>query len=178
MGQWLDYWLNNNAACEESQTWEAQNQNQNVFASNFVPLWIDLFNSDTPLVEKVTRSLQSSGLLCAAGIATSLTNSEINVLMLQRENKTCAHRDFPNGWASLQRMIVEGLSRSGSAEARSIAKDIAERWIRTMLPTRRQAQCMRNMMWKSVIGFGWSNGVVLAFLEEFGWPKDQKIDCN
>lgn len=33
---------------------------------------------DTPLVEKVTRSLQSSGLLCAAGIATSLTNSEIN----------------------------------------------------------------------------------------------------
>ena len=30
---------------------------------------------DTPLVEKVTRSLQSSGLLCAAGIATSLKNS-------------------------------------------------------------------------------------------------------
>ncbi|XWS61566.1 hypothetical protein CRYUN_Cryun07bG0136300 [Craigia yunnanensis] len=29
----------------EPQTWEAQNQNQNVFASNFVPLWIDLFNS-------------------------------------------------------------------------------------------------------------------------------------
>ena len=26
-------------------------------------------------------------------------------------------------------------------------------------------------------GFGWSNGVVLAFLEEFGWPQDRKIDC-
>lgn len=26
-------------------------------------------------------------------------------------------------------------------------------------------------------GFGWSNGVVLAFLEEFGWPQDLKIDC-
>ncbi|XVF51258.1 hypothetical protein PTKIN_Ptkin04bG0170200 [Pterospermum kingtungense] len=45
MGQWVDYWLNNGAECKEPQTWEAQNQNQNVFASNFVPLWIDLFNS-------------------------------------------------------------------------------------------------------------------------------------
>ncbi|GKV53285.1 hypothetical protein SLEP1_g59818 [Rubroshorea leprosula] len=46
MGQWLDYWLSNGTTCKvESQTWEAQNQNQNVFASNFVPLWIDLFNS-------------------------------------------------------------------------------------------------------------------------------------
>ena len=28
-------------------------------------------------------------------------------------------------------MIVEGLSRSASTEARTVAKDIAERWIRT-----------------------------------------------
>lgn len=26
-------------------------------------------------------------------------------------------------------------------------------------------------------GFGWSNGVVLAFLEEFGWPQDRRINC-
>ncbi|KAK6263301.1 hypothetical protein QUC31_009117 [Theobroma cacao] len=186
MGQWLDYWLNNNAACEESQTWEAQNQNQNVFASNFVPLWIDLFNSDTPLVEKVTRSLQSSGLLCAAGIATSLTNSGN-----QWENKTCAHRDFPNGWAPLQHMIVEGLSRSGSTEARSIAKDIAERWIRTNYVAYKKTGAMHEKYdvekcgeyggggeYIPQTGFGWSNGVVLAFLEEFGWPEDQKMDCN
>ena len=30
---------------------------------------------DTTLVEKVMKSLQSSGLVCPAGIATSLTNS-------------------------------------------------------------------------------------------------------
>ncbi|KAK6263303.1 hypothetical protein QUC31_009119 [Theobroma cacao] len=178
MGQWLDYWLNNNAACEESQTWEAQNQNQNVFASNFVPLWIDLFNSDTPLVEKVTRSLQSSGLLCAAGIATSLTNSG-------------NQWDFPNGWAPLQHMIVEGLSRSASTEARSIAKDIAERWIRTNYVAYKKTGAMHEKYdvekcgeyggggeYIPQTGFGWSNGVVLAFLEEFGWPEDQKIGCN
>ncbi|KAK6251492.1 hypothetical protein SCA6_005497 [Theobroma cacao] len=158
MGQWLDFWLNNNAACEESQTWEDQNQNQNVFASNFVPLWIDLFNSG---------------------------------LMLQRENKTCAHRDFPNGWAPLQHMIVEGLSRSGSTEARSIAKDIAERWIRTNYVAYKKIGAMHEKYdvekcgkyggggeYIPQTGFGWSNGVVLALLEEFGWPKDQKIDCN
>ncbi|KAL0402747.1 UNVERIFIED_CONTAM: Trehalase, partial [Sesamum latifolium] len=27
-------------------------------------------------------------------------------------------------------------------------------------------------------GFGWSNGVVLAFLEEFGWPEDLKLNCS
>ena len=27
-------------------------------------------------------------------------------------------------------------------------------------------------------GFGWSNGVVLSFLEEFGWPKHKEIGCS
>lgn len=40
-------------------------------------------------------------------------------------------RDFPNGWAPLQHMIVEGLANTGSKEARSLAEDIAIRWIRT-----------------------------------------------
>ena len=41
------------------------------------------------------------------------------------------NRDFPNGWAPLQHMIVEGLGRSESKKARSAAEDIAVRWIRT-----------------------------------------------
>lgn len=40
-------------------------------------------------------------------------------------------RDFPNGWAPLQHLIVEGLAYSGSIEAKSVAEDIAIRWIRT-----------------------------------------------
>ncbi|GLT44799.1 hypothetical protein SLA2020_186760 [Shorea laevis] len=175
MGQWLDYWLSNGTTCKV--TWEAQNQNQNVFASNFVPLWIDLFNSDTPLVEKVMRSLQTSGLVCAAGIATSLTNSG-------------QQWDFPNGWAPLQHMIVEGLARSELIEARSMAKEIAERWIRTNYVAYKKTGAMHEKYdvekcgetggggeYVAQTGFGWSNGVVLAFLEEFGWPRDQSIDC-
>ncbi|KAK3228084.1 hypothetical protein Dsin_007946 [Dipteronia sinensis] len=68
----------------ESHTWEAWNQNHNVYALNYAPLWIDLFNSETSLVEKVRQSLQSSGLVCAAGIATSTINSG-------------EQRDFPDG---------------------------------------------------------------------------------
>lgn len=41
------------------------------------------------------------------------------------------NRDSPNGWAPIQHMIIEGLSKSGSIEAKSMAEDIAIRWIRT-----------------------------------------------
>jgi len=41
---------------------------------------------------------------------------------------TC-NRDFPNGWAPLQHMLVEGLVKSGLEEARSLAEEIAIRWI-------------------------------------------------
>ncbi|GMY30598.1 probable trehalase [Fagus crenata] len=176
MGQWLDYWLND-STCEGPQTWEACNQNQSVFASNFIPLWVESFYSDTSLVEKVLKSFQGSGLLCAFGIATSLMNSG-------------EQWDFPNGWAPLQHMIVEGLARSGSKEARSVAEDIVVRWIRTNYVAYKRTGKMHEKYnvekcgerggggkYLPQTGFGWSNGVVLAFLEEFGWPQDQKIDC-
>ncbi|XP_058104847.1 probable trehalase isoform X2 [Magnolia sinica] len=46
MKQWLDYWVGNDSECKETHRWEGHNQNQNIFASNFIPLWIDLFSSD------------------------------------------------------------------------------------------------------------------------------------
>ncbi|KAM2938618.1 hypothetical protein FF1_038390 [Malus domestica] len=177
-GQWLDYWLNRNTCNEEDHTWEACNQNQNVYASNFVPLWLEPFYSDASVAEKVTKSLRSSGLICPAGIATSLTNST-------------QQWDFPNGWAPLQHMIVEGLLNSGLEEAKSMAEDIAARWIRTNYVAFQKTHTMHEKYdvrecgatggggeYIPQTGFGWSNGVALAFLEEFGWPQDRKIDCD
>ncbi|XP_015896016.3 probable trehalase [Ziziphus jujuba] len=175
-GQWLDYWLANRT-WKEAEKWEAWNQNPKVFASNFIPLWIKSFYSDTILVDKVRRSLQSSGLLRSVGIATSLT-------------KSGQQWDFPNGWAPLQHMIVEGLARSGSKQARSLAMDIAMRWIRTNHVAYKKTSAMHEKYnvencgdfggggeYIPQTGFGWSNGVVLTFLEEFGWPEDLNIDC-
>ncbi|PKH86499.1 hypothetical protein CRG98_049984, partial [Punica granatum] len=39
--------------------------------------------------------------------------------------------DFPNGRAPLRHMIVKGLVRSGSTDAKQMAEDLAVRWIRT-----------------------------------------------
>ncbi|CAK7335783.1 unnamed protein product [Dovyalis caffra] len=177
MGQWLDYRLTNGTVCKESETWQACNQNHNAYASNFIPLWIDLFHSDAALVEKVERSFQSSGLVHAFGIATSVINSG-------------QQWDFPNGWAPLQHMIVEGLLRSGLKEARSLAEDIAVRWIKTNYAAYKKTGAMHEKYdvrkcgefggggeYIPQTGFGWSNGVVLAFLEEFGWPEDRSIEC-
>ncbi|KAJ9549793.1 hypothetical protein OSB04_022336 [Centaurea solstitialis] len=171
-GQWFDYWLNASSMSKGVYKWDVLGQNQDIFASNFIPIWVQLFNSDEARVEKVTQSLESSGLLHAAGIATSLKNSS-------------QQWDFPNGWAPLQHMIVEGLVRSGSKEAGLLAKDIAIRWIRTNYATYKSSKAMHEKYdvskcgefggggeYKPQTGFGWSNGVVLAFLEEFGWPED------
>ncbi|XP_052296068.1 probable trehalase [Citrus sinensis] len=176
-GQWLDYWISNGTSSQVI-TWKGSNQSNNAFASNFVPIWIDLFNSDTCIVEKVKKSFQSSGLLGAAGIATSWTRSG-------------EQWDFPNGWAPLQHMIVEGLAKSGSQEAKSIAQDITMRWINSNYVAYKETGAMHEKYdvekcgdiggggeYIPHTGFGWSNGVVLAFLEEFGWPEDLKISCN
>ncbi|GJM91259.1 hypothetical protein PR202_ga07618 [Eleusine coracana subsp. coracana] len=201
MDQWLDYWIPTDGNCQGVYQWTPDSHNRNIFASNFVPLWLNAYNSelvqfaDKAKSVRVMRSLQTSGLLRAAGIATSLSN-------------TGQQWDFPNGWAPVQHLIAEGLLNSGSEEARELAEDIATRWVRTNYAAYKTTGAMhekydveacgesggggeykpqrsRNypsvglimyVIWQT--GFGWSNGVVLSFLEEFGWPQDKEIGCS
>ncbi|KAK4365529.1 hypothetical protein RND71_016887 [Anisodus tanguticus] len=178
MGQWLDYWLTDSNTSEVGiYKWEDLHQNKKSFASNFVPLWTENFSSDNITPQKVVQSLQSSGLLQPAGIAMTLSN-------------TGQQWDFPNGWPPLEHIIIEGLARSGLEEARALAKDIAVRWLRTNYVTYKKTGAMHEKYdvtkcgayggggeYVPQTGFGWTNGVVLALLEEFGWPEDLKIDC-
>ncbi|KAK6935578.1 Glycoside hydrolase, family 37 [Dillenia turbinata] len=160
MGQCLDYWLGTTG--KDVHKWEARSQNQNIFASNFIPLWIELFNSDEYVVDKVVISLKKSGLLHAAAVASSLTNST-------------------EQWS--------GKVRSESKEAKTSAKDIAVRWIKTNYATYMKTGKMHEKYdvqrcgefgdggeYVPQTGFGWTNVVVLALLEEFGWPEDQDIE--
>ncbi|XP_074315976.1 putative trehalase isoform X2 [Silene latifolia] len=177
LSQWLDCWVNYSVTCEGDHTRTAWHQNENVFASNFIPLWIKPFDSvDT--AEKVMKSLKASGLVHAAGIATSLTNSG-------------QQWDYPNGWAPMQHLIIEALAKSGSKEAWLMAEDLAVRWIRTNYASYKQTGEMHEKYdvekcgeyggggeYIPQTGFGWTNGVVLALLEEFGWPEDRKLDCQ
>ncbi|CAN8274099.1 unnamed protein product [Cochlearia groenlandica] len=173
-GQWLDYWLS--LSGDEPETWKAENQNTNVFASNFAPIWISSFNSDENLVKKVVKSLENSGLIAPAGILTSLTNSG-------------QQWDYPNGWAPQQEMIVTGLARSSVKEAKVMAEEIARRWIRSSYEVYKKSGTIHEKQdvskfgeyggggeYKPQTGFGWSNGIILTFLEEFGWPADVSIE--
>ncbi|XP_047945687.1 probable trehalase [Salvia hispanica] len=175
--QWLDYWLTDPDS-SEIHKWDASNQNKKLYASNFAPLWIEPFSSDVKLVDEVVSSLENSGLICAAGIATSLIESG-------------QQWDFPNGWAPTQHMIAEGLVNSGTERARQIARDIAIKWTKTNYVAFKETGAMHEKYdvrkcgasggggeYKPQTGFGWSNGVVLAFLETFGWPQDLKLDCT
>ncbi|PHU27960.1 Trehalase [Capsicum chinense] len=179
MGQWLDYWLDSSNKSEDIYKWEDLHQNKKSFASNFVPLWTQLFSSvvDDITTQRVIQSLRRLGLLQSAGIAMTLSN-------------TGQQWDFPNGWPPLQHMIIEGLARSGLEEARTLAKDIAIRWIRTNYVAYKKTGAMYEKydvtrcgaaggggVYVAQTGFGWTNGVVLALLEEFGWPEDLNIDC-
>ncbi|KAG8084106.1 hypothetical protein GUJ93_ZPchr0010g8488 [Zizania palustris] len=184
MEQWLDYWLPTDGNGQGVYQWKSNSQNRNIFASNFIPLWLNAHHSglgrfvDEAKSARVMRSLQASGLLHPAGIATSLSN-------------TGQQWDFPNGWAPLQHLIAEGLLSCGSAEARELAEDISTRWVRTNYVAYKATGAMHEKYdveacgksggggeYKPQTGFGWSNGVVLSFLEEFGWPQDKEIGSS
>ncbi|VFQ69118.1 unnamed protein product [Cuscuta campestris] len=178
IGQWLDYWLCSSSITSEGvYKWDSKHHNKKPFSSNFIPLWVESFHRDHETVKKTIKSFNKSGLLLPAGIAMTLT-------------KTGQQWDYPNGWAPIQHMIVEGLVKSGLGEAKELANDIARRWLRTNYAVYRKTGAMYEKYdvekcgefggggeYISQTGFGWSNGVVLAFLEEFGWPKHQKMDC-
>ncbi|KAG6428426.1 hypothetical protein SASPL_112677 [Salvia splendens] len=96
----------------------------NVLKKSYTGKWLLLQNLewisalDCKLVDEVVSSLEKSGLICAAGVATSLIESG-------------QQWDFPNGWAPTQHMIAEGLVNSGTERATQVARDIAIKWTKT-----------------------------------------------
>ncbi|CAI0408819.1 unnamed protein product [Linum tenue] len=177
-GQWFDYWLNHGSA---HKTQKGNHQNQNAFASNFVPLWIDQFHSGQ----------QSFGGACPEKLQKLRPYSCYwNRHFPNKLRTTMVTRDFPNGWAPLQHVVVEGLARSGSSKAKALAEEIAVRWINSNYIVYNNTGAMHEKLdveacgefggggeYVPQTGFGWTNGVVLAFLEEFGWPQDRKLGC-
>ncbi|CAM6090222.1 unnamed protein product [Calypogeia fissa] len=178
MKQWNDYWLPDHF-CEssiEAVKFDRKARNKLVYASNFVPIWCGLPLSNDR-VESIVGALKSSGLIHPAGIATSLI-------------QTGQQWDYPNGWAPLQHMIIEGLHSTRSKAAKTLAEDIAVRWLRTNYATFVATGAMQEKFdvrvcgasggggeYTDQTGFGWTNGVVLALFDHFGWPEHRDITC-
>ncbi|KAJ7563853.1 hypothetical protein O6H91_03G128400 [Diphasiastrum complanatum] len=154
------------------------NQNVNVFPSNFIPLWCGVLRPGDSRIENIVKAFSSSGLLYSAGVPSSL-------------RQTGQQWDFPNAWAPLQHMIIEGLDWTNSKDAQIIAEVIARRWIWTNYNSFNATGEMQEKLdaqicgkvgyggeYKPQAGFGWSNGVVLALLQKYGWPEDPTLTCR
>jgi len=92
--------------------------------------------------------------------------------------KTGQQWDAPNGWAPLQYITVVGLNRYGHTE---LAEEIAQRWINLNNKVYKSTGKMvekYNVMDEGLEagggeyplqdGFGWTNGVLLRLLQDFG----------
>ena len=126
-----------------------------------LPLYYELSSEEQ--AEKVKQTLEED-FLEKGGLKTSLTRSGMQW-------------DSPNGWAPLHWFAVKGLQNYGYDE---LAREVARRWVQTcregfrrngtlmekynVVETEKIAQDGEYEVQK---GFGWTNGVTIAFMEEF-----------
>ncbi|XP_046649837.1 trehalase-like [Daphnia pulicaria] len=162
-GVWLDYDMLNS-------------RSRNYFyASNISPLWAECWDPISPqnssVINRVLDYLdRSQATKLVGGIPTSMESSG-------------QQWDYPNGWAPLQHLMVYGLENSADPRAKALAFDIARKWLDNNFAA--YIQSVPNSMFEKYdvtsiglpggggeydvqLGFGWTNGVVIDFLNNYG----------
>jgi alpha,alpha-trehalase len=135
--------------------WREGTVTRNITAATLYPLFLRV--SSVAQAETVSGTVGSK-LLQAGGLATTLVNSG-------------QQWDAPNGWAPLQWIAVVGLRNYGYG---GLAEQIATRWVAGNIAVYQQEAKLvekYNVMtpgmggggeYATQIGFGWTNGVLLA----------------
>jgi len=152
--QWHDYSLTNHS------------QILNAYPSNWFPIWAGAY--DISLTNQLLDSLQNSGLLQIGGVLSTTLDSG-------------QQWDNPNTWAPHQSLIVQVLLELNTPDSIALAQTVAERWIKTTFlgfKTTRMMHEKYNALipgapgsggeYPPQIGFGWTNGVTLEFLNYYG----------
>lgn len=135
------------------------------FASTFYPLWVGI--ASEAQAQRVVENL--SKFEAPGGVRTSTVTSG-------------NQWDDPFGWAPLQLFAVEGLSRYGyTAEAQRLAGQFVSMLVEDFERcgslvekydvNARSSEVSAGIQYgysSNEIGFGWTNGVLLRFLELFG----------
>jgi alpha,alpha-trehalase len=151
--QWHDFCLTNNS------------QILRPYPANWFPIWAGAY--DTSLKTQLFNSFMNSGLLQVGGILTSLQNSS-------------QQWDSPNAWAPFQSILAEVMEELGSPASLLVAKTIAIRWVNATYIGYQNSQIMQEKYnayvpgapgsggeYPTQIGFGWTNGVTLEFLNKY-----------
>ncbi|XP_066541744.1 trehalase [Hoplias malabaricus] len=155
-GVWFDYNLQSGA------------RHPSFYPTNLSPLWAKCYSR--PIMgQAALQYLQASGgLNFPNGVPTSLSESG-------------QQWDMPNAWPPLQHILIEGLSQLDSADAKELAFDLTQRWIRTNWLAYVKYKAMFEKYdvngdgkpggggeYDVQFGFGWTNGVALQLLDKFG----------
>ncbi|KAG9429652.1 trehalase isoform X1 [Apis mellifera carnica] len=165
-GIWLDYDLKN------------QRPRHMFYPSNLAPLYTKSFNRGQREYygAATLRYLKSQNIdNFFGGTPTSL-------------NHTGEQWDFPNAWPPLQSFIVMGLHWTGVREAMDFAHELAFRWLAANYAGYKETGQMFEK-YDSIVpgqgggggeynvqtGFGWTNGVVLEFLNTFSSIKVREV---
>uniref|UniRef100_A0A3Q1H841 Trehalase n=1 Tax=Acanthochromis polyacanthus TaxID=80966 RepID=A0A3Q1H841_9TELE len=136
--------------------------------SNLAPVWAQCY-SRPEMGEQAVQYLRGSGALeFPNGVPTSLKESG-------------QQWDYPNAFAPLQHMLIDGLSKLPSKDAQQLAFDLAQRWIKTNWLAYIKYEAMFEKYdvngdgkpggggeYEVQLGFGWTNGVVLQLLDQYG----------
>ncbi|XP_017753847.1 PREDICTED: trehalase-like [Eufriesea mexicana] len=157
-GIWLDYDVKNE-------------RSRNMFyPSNLTPLYTKSYNR----LQRERYALSAVKYLKLQKVDSFLGGTPSSL------NHTGEQWDFPNAWPPLQSFIVMGLYRTGVSEAMEIAHELASRWLASNYLGYAENGYMFEK-YDSVVpghgggggeyhvqtGFGWTNGVVLEFLNTF-----------
>jgi alpha,alpha-trehalase len=141
------------------------------YASDFWPMWAGLLTDD-----RSVRGLLDSGLMCEAGVQCSTVASG-------------QQWDAPNVWAPLQHILVLGLRRVGTELANCTAVDIADRFTNAVADEWQASGHLHEKYdasgkigkggeYEPQVGFGWTNGVCLHFLDIYGPDLQCNDACN
>lgn len=149
-----------------------QQQRPEFSPANFAPLWVKAYNTKPKaaahLIEKVIFYLKREGIPNFLGGIPSTTT------------RTGEQWDFPNAWPCLQSIVVEGLENSGVPIGQHWAREFAERWVRSNMYGYNESGQMFEKYdsefpghygsggeYRVQTGFGWTNGVVLRFIQKY-----------
>lgn len=158
-GIWYDYDMQN------------EKHRRYFYPSNVSPLWREVVQIHSLMdhAPKVLNYLKKSqGLDFPGGIPVSLVRSG-------------QQWDFPNVWPPEVSIVIKGLENTKTREGKELAFELAQDWVRICYKSFNESKQMFEKYdaenpgqfggggeYNVQAGFGWSNGVVLEFLERYG----------
>ncbi|XP_059224425.1 trehalase isoform X2 [Stomoxys calcitrans] len=159
VGAWLDYDLTNN-------------KHRNYFVpTNLAPLWTMSYdkNSTEHISKLVLDYIEKLELdKYPGGVPNTLY-------------RTGEQWDFPNVWPPMQYLLIKGLENLGTNESKELSTRWAHRWVKSNFQAYRETQAMFEKYdaerfgghggggeYEVQKGFGWTNGVIIEFLNQYG----------